>query len=656
MGLKLKKIKDNPNVVINQLKVGQLNRQTLDIGKLRTALASAENVVSPRRKALYDIYNNILLDGQLGSVIDKRIRAVKTAPIYLEGSDDPEFVKQFETPWFFKTLEMIMETRFWGHTVIEFIPEGGEIAKAKLVPRQNVVPHKGIVTLEMYNEHGAVEYKQEPYCYYMLEIGEPEDLGLLAKLAPYVIYKRNNMGDWAQFNELYGMPIKQYFYDPHNPGSREEVIRQAETMGSAAYIVMPKGTDILLHEAKTTGAGNFKEFHTVMNEEIAITVLGQSLTTSTNGKGSYALGNVHAAVEEGVNLEDKLWVEYVLNWDFKWMLQKHGFNLDGLYFRFDNTQRLSVKEKYEMYQALSQFLPIDPQFIYQELNIPEPDESIVKEWKNRQIIRNPLEFTAGKKIKLHEVVRGLYAGVNTPLTNVQLSDNNQLDKIIEEIIRKIHAGEMAPGDIDKALLDFTSDQLLKAVTQGFGASLDSLKPGSVDYEMLKALETNVYVFSGAKTYAQLKDFTGRLLNEDGTIKPFNDFRDEILSLHKDYNVNWLQTEYNMAVGNSRMASAWMDIERQKQTLPYLQFVAVTDDRSRHKQYHNITLPVDHSAWGWLTPLLDYGCRCRLKQLAEAEVTTDDKVPGKGLIKEEFQFNPGKDKVVFSRNHPYFKNA
>ena len=59
------------------------------------------------------------------------------------------------------------------------------------------------------------------------------------------------------------------------------------------------------------------------------------------------------------------------------------------------------------------------------------------------------------------------------------------------------------------------------------------------------IQANLYRFAQAKTYAQLQAF-GELLYQDGKLRPFEDFKKEALKRHEDYNLNYLQAEYQTA--------------------------------------------------------------------------------------------------------------
>lgn len=75
--------------------------------------------------------------------------------------------------------------------------------------------------------------------------------------------------------------------------------------------------------------------------------------------------------------------------------------------------------------------------------------------------------------------------------------------------------------------------------------------------------------------------------------------------------------------NLRMAGAhgrWQRIERLRDRLPYLRYVAVGDARTRpeHLRWHGTILPVDHPWWRTHYPPNGWRCRCTTVQLSESE--------------------------------------
>lgn len=67
------------------------------------------------------------------------------------------------------------------------------------------------------------------------------------------------------------------------------------------------------------------------------------------------------------------------------------------------------------------------------------------------------------------------------------------------------------------------------------------------------LESNAFIFSGFKTYHTMREVGLSLTKDDGEIKPFAAFAQEVRVLHNRYNVRYLESEYNHAVGSALMA-------------------------------------------------------------------------------------------------------
>lgn len=388
--LKKKTQQHDESIIINQINVGQLNRGNQSIDKWIQNIKSAERIIRPTRRALLETYLDAEIDLHLSMVESKRVRAVKTCPWLWEELDNDLITENFRSPWFFEFMAQVMDVVFKGHEVIEFQFKDGLVFKTDQIPRQNVDPLRGLITKEMWAEYASSEsswsFREGPLVNYMLEVGNPRDLGLYKRIIPYVLLKRGNLSDYARFNEMFGMPLRVYEYDPNHPESRKEVTEQAKAQGAAAYIVVPKGTNVNFHEANQTGASTtYKDFHQIMNDEITIGILGQKLTTDSNGKGSYALGSVHKEVEEALNLEDRMMVEYIMNYPLKHnILIPHGYPLEGITGAFQISEELPKDKKFEMWIKMDQRIPISDEDFYTEFGVPKPDDAAVQRWQERQ--------------------------------------------------------------------------------------------------------------------------------------------------------------------------------------------------------------------------------------------------------------------------------
>jgi SPP1 gp7 family putative phage head morphogenesis protein len=230
---------------------------------------------------------------------------------------------------------------------------------------------------------------------------------------------------------------------------------------------------------------------------------------------------------------------------------------------------------------------------------------------------------------------------------------------INSYLRLIHQGVVTEFALDINYYYKVARKLTDGIYQGFGKELIKTQWGTPDYDMLYNLRENTYIFSAAKSYQQTKEISSLLTTEKG-LKPFSDFEKDAKKVFNTYNRNYLTAEYNSAIAQSRSASLWMEVEREKNIYPQLQYETVGDGRVRpeHAALDNIVRPVDDKFWDTNYPPNSWNCRCVVLQ-AQDLVNTD--LRGKKKIIDDavhplFRFNSGKTKQIFTKEHPYFDVA
>ena len=227
---------------------------------------------------------------------------------------------------------------------------------------------------------------------------------------------------------------------------------------------------------------------------------------------------------------------------------------------------------------------------------------------------------------------------------------------IDRFIQGIYDGIINIRSLDTQTYLKVASRLTDGVYKGFGKNLNDVLYLSEDYQMLYALRDNVFIFSGAKQYQQVRHMSS-LLTDNGKIVPYNEFKKQVTPIYNDYNYNYLNAEYNSAIAQSRTASQWMDIERNKGLFPYLQYQTAGDGRVRpeHAALNNIIKKVGDPFWDKFMPPNGWNCRCDVIQLDEGTITNTENLVVEN-VPDEFRFNAGKQKIVFSKEHPYFDIA
>lgn len=213
-------------------------------------------------------------------------------------------------------------------------------------------------------------------------------------------------------------------------------------------------------------------------------------------------------------------------------------------------------------------------------------------------------------------------------------------------MRDLHSGAITPADLSPELLTAISQELLSGIEIGLDIPEISNNP------LGEAISENINVFSGFKTYQQLKEASLLLKDANGQLKPFTKFLQDVQGINENYNKNYLKAEYNHAVASGQMIANWQQIEARSDVAPFLKYKTAEDERVRdsHRGLNNVVKRVDDPFWNMYYPPNGWNCRCDVIQVISEEVTTDFDGPELPIM---FRNNVGKDGIVFPDTHPYF---
>jgi SPP1 gp7 family putative phage head morphogenesis protein len=681
--------------------VGPTRFTALDIANYVRAVNAARDPNHPRRKLYYEMCASIILDAHLASVMEKRKTAITNQKVHwepkLEDGQQPDkaLIEKINdtilrTPWFSSFLGYAQDAVPYGHSLIELIPEKGVITKCALLNRANVIPELGFVFLNYYNEpmkasngkmfednkpidasYGIYYRTDAAYSEYLIEVGGEKDYGKLMSAAQYVIYKRGGFGDWSQFAEIFGMPFFFGKYNPHDPQSRKLLSDGLRDMSGKPWAVIPDGSSIDKIDTNQQGKSEvFKDLINICNEELSKLFLGNTLTTNQGDNGARSLGEVHKDVEEDIAISDMIQREYTLNWDFKNKMAALGYPVANGRFFFPETSPIPLEKRILIDMQLAKIIPMSEEYFYKNygvdkpgpgqmpINIPSPAPLPGSDPNNPE--DKPAEPAPGEKKKLsrnsarlHVKLSALYAhSLKHTVLKLAAEPKKKIVTIWDRIAKELHDGKLKAGDVDPELVNWTSDQLVKGVIGGFNGESKTPSTYSVrDEQMLDALNRNVYVFSGFKSYHELRDASLLLKDENGDLKSFAQFREDVLKLNEEYNVTYLEAEYQQAIAAAQAASQWSDIEAGKESQPMLTYRTAGDDhvRPEHAILEGTTLPVDDPFWDVYYPPNDWGCRCDVTQSDGEEVPPPDEPE----VKDMFAVNWGKEEIIFPESHPYF---
>ena len=345
-----------------------------DMNAYMQSVKAARGIDFSNRVRLYDMYDSASLDLHLSGVIAKRMRGVTKIPIEFRrnGVPDDAINNQIKSPWFKQLRKDLVMSEFWGFTLVQFyLNEEGDI-RYDLINRKHYDPiHRKL--LKYQGSMDGVSIDDFPD---MLFVGSERDLGIYAELLPAVLYKRGDMSDWAQFCNIFGMPIREYTYDAGDEDARRRVIADARRQGANAAYIHPKESELKLVEAgnKTGSSDLYRTFAEYWDSKMSIRVLGNTLTTDAKSTGTQALGSVHKEEEDEMNSDDRDFILDILNYDMRPIFASLGFNVEGGEFVYAKKDKINPAQQIDIVQKLSSMgLPIDDDYLYETFCVAKPD-------------------------------------------------------------------------------------------------------------------------------------------------------------------------------------------------------------------------------------------------------------------------------------------
>ncbi len=211
-------------------------------------------------------------------------------------------------------------------------------------------------------------------------------------------------------------------------------------------------------------------------------------------------------------------------------------------------------------------------------------------------------------------------------------------------------------------VDILSDPAVAAFIDGHAEILDSAFDQTKMSETLRSrLRSSDWVFSGMKTFHELNEAFPSLLDENGVLKPFERFLNDVRSIDRTYNSNYLRAEYNFVTASAQMAAKWEEFQSDGDRYN-LQYRTQRDGRVRpeHAALDGVTLPPADPFWLDFYPPNGWNCRCDVVQVRKSKYPQTDHdeavARGEGALQKDtkrmFRFNPGIERSTVPAYNPY----
>ena len=350
----------------------QLTRGKSDVAKWRSSLAEAESATRPNRINLLRIFQDVVLDTHLTAVMDQRKNKVLARGfkmLNVDGSENEEATQLLKTEWFERFVNQSLDAKFYGYSLIEFgaIVED-QFTSVSTVPREYVIPEFGQVKLSLGGSK-VIDYTKPPFSNWTMFVGSTTDMGLLNKATPIIQWKRLVQATWAEYNELYGVPLRIGRTDTRDPQARQNMEQMLDQLGSSAWGLFDEDDHIeIINGVKVGGHGTFSAFIDLADEQISKLIIGQTMTTDEGSSKSQA--EVHAETMASYTGADQRGIEYLVNNALIPFAENLGLNFGGSKFYYDNSEKLSLVEQFNIDRDLLPYYKLPADYITAKYGTP----------------------------------------------------------------------------------------------------------------------------------------------------------------------------------------------------------------------------------------------------------------------------------------------
>lgn len=277
--------------------------------------------------------------------------------------------------------------------------------------------------------------------------------GLFRTLAWLYMFKHYAVHDFAEFLELYGMPIRIGKYGAGaTEAEKRTLLRAVAEIGHNAAGIMPEGMEVELHQAAsgTTATSNpFLQMADWCEKSAARLILGQTLTSGADGKSSTnTLGNIHNEVRRDLLVSDaKQVAQTITSQIIGPFLQINYPNADPNRvpkFEFDTRDPEDIAVFADAIPKLVDVgVQIPESWVRDKLVIPDVQEG--EAVLARQVPDNPVNRTALAALSAHAVPSKATGGHQEILDGalddalVEPDFNSQLNPMVRQAVAALNA-------------------------------------------------------------------------------------------------------------------------------------------------------------------------------------------------------------------------
>ena len=293
-----------------------------------------------------------------------------------KGKENEDAARFFAKPWFKQLMRYALDANYWGHSLIELgdltTDINGRLTYdgVKLIKRKHVIPeyHRVITDLGM-DWHTGIDYHQPPFADWLIEVGQPEDLGLYLKAATQTIPKKNALAFWDTFAEIFGMPMRIAHTTTRDDKELAKMEKMMAEMGTEGWGLFQEGTDIKVVESTKGDAFNVYDKRVDRaNSELSKLIIGQTMTIEDGS--SLSQSETHLEVFENLVDADRDMLCDIINEQLIPRMIRHGFPLKGIHFEWDDSVDYTPEQQKAFEEMLLNNYEVEGSYFTEKYGVP----------------------------------------------------------------------------------------------------------------------------------------------------------------------------------------------------------------------------------------------------------------------------------------------
>lgn len=382
------KVRTTGESMVSTIAPKSIARTRQDVSKWNSALTAARKGEDPKRWLLQLLYDEIMIDALLTSQIENRRNKSLSQSFQIEdkkGKINQELTDLLQNKkWVNEINKAILDSKYYGHSVIEFewtIIANEPALKTTLFDRTNIEPVNGLFFAD-YTEDKFIKYRDAlEYGTWIIEFGDPKDMGLLNKAIPHVLFKRFAQSCWSELCEIAGIPPRVMKTNTQDVTMVRRAEKMMKDMGAAAWFIIDDNETFEWADANNSTGAVYNSLMNFCDNQLSMltsgAIIGQDTKNGSRSKDESAQSVLQDLVDADLSFIEQCWNDIVIP-----ALLNIGAISGECVYKYSPTE--DVEQLWKIASGLLTHYDIPAEWINDKFNIPVTEKVAAQETENKQ--------------------------------------------------------------------------------------------------------------------------------------------------------------------------------------------------------------------------------------------------------------------------------